>query len=286
MKLTKKSITLIFIFLILFTLIFTITTIFNGCTYIKKAGVKEDWQRTEVVEKTKEEVIGEEGTKEETFFIEKEDIEKEMKRMRNYMVTHHLKGRDIVDEKVLEVMGKVLRHKFVLERYLEKAYADHPLPIGYGQTISQPYIVALMTQLLELKGGGEKVLEIGTGSGYQAAILAGIVDEVYTVEIIEELCNSAKNRLNELGYYNVNVLCEDGYFGWEENSPFDGIIVTCAPDHIPHPLINQLKEGGIMVIPVGPPGAYQTLWWIKKVNGELEFNNIIGVSFVPLTGEH
>lgn len=267
--------------------IILIAAIFSGCTYFKKLPIKKVKDETETVEKieTKIEVTEEEDTKEETFYEEENNIEELMVKKRNYMVTHHLKGRDIVDERVLEAMGKVLRHKFVLEGYLEKAYEDHPLPIRYGQTISQPYIVALMTQLLELKGG-EKVLEIGTGSGYQAAILADLVDEVYTVEIIEELCSSARNRLYELGYNNVQVLCADGYFGWEENSPFDGIIVTCAPDHVPHPLIVQLKEGGVMIIPVGPPGAYQALRQIKKVNGKLEFNNIIGVSFVPLTGEH
>lgn len=267
--------------------IILIASIFSGCTYFKRLPIKKVEEETETIEKieTKTEVMEEEGTKEETFYEEENNIEELMVKKRNYMVTHHLKGRDIVDEKVLEVMGKVHRHKFVLERYLEQSYDDHPLPIGYGQTISQPYIVALMTQLLELKGN-EKVLEIGTGSGYQAAILAGIVDKVYTIEIIEELCDGAKNILNRLGYHNVKVLCADGYFGWEENSPFDGIIVTCAPDHIPHPLIEQLKEGGVMVIPVGPPGAYQNLWQIKKINGELKFSEIIGVSFVPLTGKH
>ncbi|GAG67826.1 unnamed protein product [marine sediment metagenome] len=282
MKLFKKAIIINLIIVIL------TTCSFNSCTYLKKVSVKEGKEKEETIEetKTKEEVVNGKVTKEEeTEDIEKDDFEKEMAKKRNYMVTHHLKGRDIVDERVLEVMGKVLRHKFVLERYYEKAYEDHPLPISHGQTISQPYIVALMTQLLELKGG-EKVLEIGTGSGYQAAILAEIVDEVYTVEIIEELCSNARNRLYELGYNNVQVLCADGYFGWEENSTFDGIIVTCAPDHIPNPLIEQLKEGGVMIIPVGPPGAYQNLWQIKKVSGELEFNNIIGVAFVPLTGKH
>ncbi|MCK4377120.1 MAG: protein-L-isoaspartate(D-aspartate) O-methyltransferase [Actinomycetia bacterium] len=258
MKLLKKALTINIIFFILFSLLFNITLIFNGCAYIKKVTVKEE---------------------------EQDNSEKRIAEKREYMVTHHLKGRDIVDEKVLEAMGKAHRHKFVLERYLERAYEDHPLPIGYGQTISQPYIVALMTQLLELKGD-EKVLEIGTGSGYQAAILAEIVEEVYTVEIIDGLCESARNRLDKSGYDNVKVLCSDGYFGWEENSPFDKIIVTCAPDHIPPPLIEQLKEGGVMVLPVGPPGAYQVLWQIKNVNGELEFKEIIGVSFVPLTGKH
>ncbi|GAI01533.1 unnamed protein product [marine sediment metagenome] len=186
MKLLKKALTINIIFFILFTLVFNITLIFNGCAYIKKVTVKEE---------------------------EQDNSEKRMAEKREYMVTHHLKGRDIVDEKVLEAMGKAHRHKFVLERYLEKAYEDHPLPIGYGQTISQPYIVALMTQLLELKGD-EKVLEIGTGSGYQAAILAEIVEEVYTVEIIDELCESARNRLDKLDYDNVKVLCSDGYFNF------------------------------------------------------------------------
>lgn len=204
---------------------------------------------------------------------------------RRQMVEYQIRAREITDEEVLRVMGKVPRHKFVLPQYLDRAYADHPLPIGYGQTISQPYIVALMTQLLNLKRG-ERVLEIGTGSGYQAAVLAELTDEVYTVEIIKELEQQAERRLKDLGYTNAKVKHADGYYGWEEYAPYDAIIVTCAPDHIPQPLINQLEDGGRLVIPVGPPGAYQTLWQITKQGDQLISKNILGVTFVPLTGEH
>ena len=204
---------------------------------------------------------------------------------RRQMVEYQIRARDITDEEVLRVMEKVPRHKFVLPQYLDQAYADHPLPIGYGQTISQPYIVALMTQLLNLKRG-EKVLEIGTGSGYQAAILAELTDEVYTVEIIKELEQQAEGKLKDLGYTNAKVKHADGYYGWEEYAPYDAIIVTCAPDHIPQPLINQLKDGGRLVIPVGPPGAYQTLWQLTRQGDKIISQNILGVSFVPMTGEH
>lgn len=201
------------------------------------------------------------------------------------MVKLQLAGRDITDEKVLRAMEKVPRHEFVLPEYLDQAYADHPLPIGYGQTISQPYIVAVMTQMLQLKRDS-KVLEIGTGSGYQAAILAELVDKVYTVEIIEELCTQARERLKRLGYSNVEVLCADGYYGWEEHAPYDGIIVTCAPDHIPQPLVDQLADGGRMVIPVGPPGAYQVLWLVQRRGDQVISERKMGVAFVPLTGGH
>jgi len=190
--------------------------------------------------------------------------------VRKKMVRDTMRLRDITDEEVLAV---------------DQAYADHPLPIGYGQTISQPYIVALMTQLLSLKHG-EKVLEIGTGSGYQAAVLAELTDKVYTVEIIEELAEQAEERLQRLGYTNVKVKHADGYYGWEEYAPYDAIIVTCAPDHVPQPLVEQLADGGRLVIPVGPPGSYQTLWQITKQGDELISKNITGVIFVPLTGEH
>jgi len=193
--------------------------------------------------------------------------------------------RGIRDSEVLRAMGTVPRHEFVLAEYLAQAYDDHPLSIGYGQTISAPDIVAVMTELLELERG-HKVLEIGTGSGYQAAILAAVIDDVYTVEIIPELAASAKERLERLGYENIHTLHADGYYGWEEHAPYDRIIVTAAPDHVPQPLIQQLKEGGRLVIPVGPPGWYQTLWLITKEDGELLYHNIMGVGFVPLTGEH
>jgi len=166
-----------------------------------------------------------------------------------------------------------------------QAYRDHPLPIGYGQTISQPFIVALMTEALNLKKG-DRVLEIGTGSGYQAAILAALNTQVYTIEIIPELAQTAEDRLINLGYTNIEVLNADGYFGWEDQAPFDAVIVTAAPDHLPQPLIQQLAEGGRMIIPIGPVGAVQTLWLFESSGGELKAINLGPVSFVPLTGEH
>ena len=208
--------------------------------------------------------------------------EQEFTELRLRMVNEQISSRDIKDEKVLNAIRKVQRHKFVPQNLIYQAYEDHPVPIGYGQTISQPYMVALMTQCLKLTGK-EKVLEIGTGSGYQAAIIAEIVrDKVYTVEIIEELGISARKRLSALGYKNIEVKIADGYFGWKEKAPFDRIIVTCAPDHVPPPLVEQLKEGGIIVIPVGPPGSYQTLWQIEKRGDKLVFNNMGGCIFVPL----
>jgi protein-L-isoaspartate(D-aspartate) O-methyltransferase len=204
---------------------------------------------------------------------------------RQQMVWNQIRARGVSDEAVLTAMETVPRHEFVPARYLEQAYADHPLPIGYGQTISQPFIVAWMTELLELDRGS-KVLEIGTGSAYQAAILAQITDQVYTVEIIEELEKSAEERLERLGYTKVKVKHADGYYGWEEYAPYDAIIVTCAPDHIPQPLVQQLKDGGRMVLPVGPPGGYQSLWLITKQGDQVLSKNLGGVSFVPLTGEH
>jgi len=200
------------------------------------------------------------------------------------MVVTQLQSRDITDPEVLRAMRTVPRHKFVPEQYLDQAYADHPLPIGEGQTISQPYIVALMTQAVKIKPG-DRVLEIGTGSGYQAAVLAELTDEVYTIEIIEALGLQAAKRLRELGYSQVHTKVGDGYYGWEEHAPYDAIIVTCAPDHIPPPLVAQLKVGGRMVIPVGPPGAYQSLWLLEKQpDGRVKRQNLGGVIFVPMTG--
>jgi protein-L-isoaspartate(D-aspartate) O-methyltransferase len=201
------------------------------------------------------------------------------------MVRMQLSGRDITDALVLKAMETVPRHEFVPDAYVKQAYNDHPLPIGYGQTISQPYIVAIMTQLLGLQRSS-KVLEIGTGSGYQAAILAELVDQVYSVEVIEALCTEATDRLARLGYKNVEVRCGDGYYGWEEHAPFDAIIVTCAPDHIPQPLVDQLADGGRMVIPVGPPGAYQVLWSVTREGEQVKTERKMGVAFVPLTGDH
>jgi len=203
---------------------------------------------------------------------------------RERMVELHLKGRDISDQRVLEVMGRIPRHMFVDKSLRDKAYEDHPLPIGEGQTISQPYVVALMTQSLELEGS-ERVLEIGTGSGYQAAVLAELCEEVYTIEIKEGLASSAEDRLKVLGYDNVQVKWADGYFGWEEHAPFDAIIVTCAVDHVPPYLIKQLREGGRIVIPLGSITYYQTLTLIQKQGEELTVNYITSVRFVPMTGE-
>ena len=206
----------------------------------------------------------------------------DFKVMREKMVETQIKARGVKDPRVLSALLKVERHRFVPEKYLESAYSDQPLPIGEGQTISQPYIVAFMTELLELKGD-EKVLEIGTGSGYQAAILAELAKEVYTIEIIESLASRATNRLLELGYQNVKVKYGDGYLGWPEAAPFDAVIVTAAPDHIPQPLIDQLKEGGRMVIPVGT--YTQELRKIVKRSGKVEAIDVVPVIFVPMTGE-
>lgn len=199
------------------------------------------------------------------------------------MVEETIVARGVKNPDVLRAMRTVPRHLFVPERYRDQAYEDHPLPIGYGQTISQPYIVAWMTELLDLKPG-DKVLEIGTGSGYQAAVLAelGYV-EVYSIEIIPELAQQAKERLQRLGYQ-VHTRQGDGYYGWPEAAPFDAIIVTAAPDHLPQPLVEQLKDGGRLVIPIGPPGGYQTLWKFVKEGGKLKAYNLGGVAFVPLTG--
>jgi protein-L-isoaspartate(D-aspartate) O-methyltransferase len=202
--------------------------------------------------------------------------------MREKMVETQIKARGVKDPRLLAALLKVERHRFVPEKYLDSAYSDQPLPIGEGQTISQPYIVALMTELLELTRM-EKVLEIGTGSGYQAAVLAELAKEVYTIEIIEPLAYTAEKRLSELGYQNIKVKTGDGYWGWPEAAPFDAIIVTAAPDHIPKPLIEQLKEGGRMVVPVGT--YTQELRKIVKKSGKMETIDVIPVLFVPMTGE-
>jgi protein-L-isoaspartate(D-aspartate) O-methyltransferase len=211
--------------------------------------------------------------------------EADFAKQRERMVIETIERRGITDEQVLRAMRAVPRHLFVPEEQQDYAYGDYPLPIGYGQTISQPYIVALMTDLLELKEG-DKVLEIGTGSGYQAAVLAEIPDiEVYTIEIVPELAESARKRLESLGYTSAHCKQADGYYGWPEHAPFDAIIVTAAPDHIPGSLVDQLANGGRMVIPIGPPGGYQTLWkFTRQPDGELQAFNMGGVAFVPLTG--
>ena len=201
------------------------------------------------------------------------------------MVVEQIQGRGVKDEKVLQAMGKVPRHRFVPENMIPHAYEDNPLPIGFGQTISQPYIVALMTELLNPEGS-DRVLEVGTGSAYQAAVLSEIVNEVYTIEIFEELGTSAKERLEDLGYDNVKVKIADGYYGWPEYAPFDAIIVTCAASHIPPPLIQQLKEGGKMCIPVGSVFWAQNLMLVEKKNGKIISRNILPVRFVPMLGEH
>lgn len=203
---------------------------------------------------------------------------------REEMVERQIERRGVSSPEVLVAMRAVPRHHFVPEEYLSQAYNDHPLPIGFGQTISQPFIVAWMTELLELETD-YRVLEIGTGSGYQAAILAEIVAEVYTIEIIPELAASAAARLLALGYQNIHVLRADGYWGWEQHAPFDAIIVTAAPDHVPQPLIQQLKEHAHLVIPIGPPGGYQSLWQFTKRGDELSAREISGVRFVPFTRE-
>lgn len=195
---------------------------------------------------------------------------------------HFEDGGAIKDKRVLQAMNVVPRHKFVLKEYHSCAYDDRPLPIGHGQTISQPYIVALMTQLLEL-GEDDKVLEIGTGSGYQTAILAELAREVYTVEVIKPLAERAQETLKALGYQNIHFRLADGYFGWKEKAPFDAIIVTAAAEEIPTPLKEQLAEGGRMVAPLGPPEGVQTLYKFIKKGGSLVKEGIELVRFVPLT---
>lgn len=202
---------------------------------------------------------------------------------RQEMVELQIKSRGIKNKKVIDAMLKVERHKFVSKKYEKLAYADHPLPIDAGQTISQPYIVAIMTELLQLNTSSQ-VLEIGTGSGYQAAVLAEICDSVYTIEVIETLGNKAKFLLASLGYNNVHVKIGDGYKGWPGDFHFDGIIVTCSPTHIPQALIDQLAEGGRMVIPVGKKYT-QELVLLEMKKGQIRQKDIISVRFVPMIDE-
>jgi protein-L-isoaspartate(D-aspartate) O-methyltransferase len=199
---------------------------------------------------------------------------------RKKMVTQQIISRGITDKSTLNAMQKVPRHLFVPKEYESEAYDDNPLPIGYGQTISQPYIVAYMTEVAK-PDLSKKVLEIGTGSGYQAAILAEIVNHVYSIEIIPELAKESADRLRELGYKNITVKYGDGYKGWQEHSPFDIIIVTAAPEQVPKPLIDQLAENGRLVIPLGHPQAIQELMLLEKRNGKIEKSRLTFVRFVP-----
>lgn len=201
---------------------------------------------------------------------------------RNRMVDRQIANRGISDEATLDAMRTVKRHLFVPRQRMSQAYDDSPLPIGYGQTISQPYIVALMTELVQPKPG-MRVLEIGTGSGYQAAVLAEIVDTVYTIEIVGELGMTAAGVLEENGYKNVYVKLADGYHGWEEYAPFDAIVVTAAAEHIPPPLIEQLAPGGRMIIPVGSPYFTQNLMLVEKDGERVRTRNVLPVRFVPFT---
>jgi protein-L-isoaspartate(D-aspartate) O-methyltransferase len=205
---------------------------------------------------------------------------------RNAMVKEQIADRGIADAEVLRAMRTVPRHLFVPEGLQSRAYDDGPLPIGHGQTISQPYIVAYMAEVLKV-GKGDTVLEVGTGSGYQAAILSPMVKKMYTMEIIPELAASAQKRLNRLGFTNVEVREGDGYYGWPEKAPFDAIIVTAAAGHIPPDLVRQLKNGGRMVIPVGGFFMVQNLVLVSKDRqGEITTRNLLPVRFVPLTGGH
>jgi protein-L-isoaspartate(D-aspartate) O-methyltransferase len=203
---------------------------------------------------------------------------------RQKMVQEQLKPRDIHDEHVLASMAKVPREAFVPENMRARSYADSALPIGHDQTISQPFIVAYMTEQLRLQPT-DRVLEIGTGSGYQAAVLAELAKEVYTIEIVEPLAKDASARLAQLGYNNAHAKIGDGYQGWPEVAPFDAIIVTCAPDKVPQPLAQQLKEGGRMIIPVGSGMMDQQLYLLEKKDGELAQRAILPVRFVPMAGE-
>ena len=202
---------------------------------------------------------------------------------RQRMVERQLVTRGIKDQRVLAAMAKVPRDEFVAPESRVASYEDGPLPIGYGQTISQPYIVAFMTEQLHPKPG-DRVLEIGTGSGYQAAILAELVSEIYSIEIVEPLAKTAEATLQRLGYKNVHVKVGDGYKGWPEEGPFDAIIVTCAPDKVPQPLVDQLKDDGRMVIPVGDRFAQQ-LYLLEKKNGQLKQSATLPVRFVPMMSE-
>jgi protein-L-isoaspartate(D-aspartate) O-methyltransferase len=202
---------------------------------------------------------------------------------RKEMVHQQIQKRGIKNKMVLQALSDVPRHRFVPKGLQSKAYSDRPLPIGEGQTISQPYIVALMTESL-LLDGHERVLEIGTGSGYQAAILAEIVKKVYTIEIKPKLQSRAADLLSSMGYENIVTKQADGYDGWEENAPFDCIMITAAVDHIPPPLLSQLKDGGKLILPLGNPFSYQNLVLVTKKGDDFSVRQITGVLFVPMTG--
>jgi protein-L-isoaspartate(D-aspartate) O-methyltransferase len=209
--------------------------------------------------------------------------EAEFTARRNAMVTKQIENRGIRDSRLLAAMRHVPRHEFVPEEFRESAYEDRPLGIGYGQTISQPYIVAFMTEQVAPKQS-DRILEVGTGSGYQAAILSKLVSDVFSIEIVPELAERASKTLKRLAFTNVRTRAGDGYQGWPEHAPFDAIIVTCAPDHVPDPLINQLKEGGRLIIPVGDAGD-QSLYLLEKRNGKIERRLVLPVRFVPMTGK-
>ena len=214
------------------------------------------------------------------------EAEDKYTRQRLEMVEEQIVARGVKSPKVLEAMRTIPRHLFVPEEYKKYGYEDQPLPIGSGQTISQPYIVALMTELLEVDGNSV-ALEVGTGSGYQAAVLSKIVKQVYTIEIIQELGIKAKKRLEEMKYSNVEVKVGDGYYGWPEHAPFDAIIVTAVANHIPPPLIQQLKPGGRMAIPIGSVFQVQNLMLVTKDKDEkITVKNVLPVRFVPLIGKH
>jgi protein-L-isoaspartate(D-aspartate) O-methyltransferase len=205
-------------------------------------------------------------------------------RARAAMVEKQVAARGVRSPAVLEALRTVPRHLFIPPAYRGEAYEDHPVPIGDGQTISQPFIVGLMTESLDLRKG-EKVLEVGTGSGYQAAVLSLLAGDVFTVEINEDLARLAADTLKSLGYGNVHVRCGDGFFGWPEEAPFDAVIVTCAVERVPPPLLDQLRDGGRLIIPLGDARAIQTLTLITKRHGRAVVRRIIDVRFVPMTGE-
>lgn len=214
-----------------------------------------------------------------------ESVDDSFAAARKQMVAGQLAApnRSITNRQVLQAMASVPRHEFVPAAQRCRAYEDGPLPIGFGQTISQPYIVALMTQELDPQAG-QRVLEIGTGSGYQAAVLSQLVKAVYSIEIVEALATRAATNLRRLGFTNVFVRAGDGYKGWPGKAAFDSVIVTCAPEHVPQPLVDQLKEGGCMAIPVGPT-MNQKLYVLEKLQGKVHQRDILAVRFVPMTGE-